>query len=306
MIPAQQTSNAMWKRYSSKDAFMMINRRTLLAAASGLVLSPAFADEAPPALAAYERETGGRIGLYAENLSSGAKVVWRAEERFVMCSTFKASLAALVLARVDRGEDRLEDMVSYGAQDLLDYAPVAKQNLAAGAMSVADMCKATVELSDNACANLLLARSGGPAALTAFWRATGDTVSRLDHNEPELNRSPPGDPHDTTTPAAMAGNLRRFVLGDVLSPASRQHLTEWLVGCKTGNNRLRGGLPTEWKIGDKTGNNGKDACGDIAIAWPAAGGPVLVCAYTQGGTPTPKQFEAVFADIGRMTGRQLG
>ena len=110
--------------------------------------------------------------LYAENLASGAKIVWRAEERFVMCSTFKASLAAFVLARVDRGEDRLEDMVAYGAADLLDYAPVAKQNLAAGAMSVSDMCKATVELSDNTCANLLLARSGGPAALTAFWRAT--------------------------------------------------------------------------------------------------------------------------------------
>jgi beta-lactamase class A len=285
---------------------MTINRRAFLAAASSIVLSPVFAQEAPPALAAYEHETGGRIGLYAENLSSGAKIVWRAEERFVMCSTFKASLAAFVLARVDRGEDRLENMVAYGAQDLLDYAPVAKANLAAGAMSVSDMCKATVELSDNACANLLLARSGGPAALTAFWRATGDAVSQLDHNEPELNRSPPGDPHDTMTPAAMAGNLRRFVLGDVLSPGSRQHLTEWLVGCKTGNNRLRGGLPREWRIGDKTGNNGKDACGDIAIAWPGAGGPVLVCAYTQGGSPTPKQFEAVFAEIGRMASRRLG
>ena len=285
---------------------MMIDRRTLLAAASGLVLAPAFAQEAPPVLAAYERETGGRIGLYAENLSSGAKIVWRAEERFVMCSTFKASLAAFVLARVDRGEDRLEDMVAYGAADLLDYAPVARQNLAAGAMSVSDICKAIVELSDNTCANLLLARSGGPAALTAFWRATGDTVSRLDHNEPELNRSPPGDPHDTTTPAAMAGNLRRLVLGEVLSPGSRQHLTEWLVGCKTGNNRLRGGLPGDWKVGDKTGNNGKDASGDIAIAWPDAGGPVLVCAYTQGGSPTPKQFEAVFADIGRLAGQRLG
>jgi len=292
--------------FSAKDAFMTINRRTFLAAASSLVLSPAFAEEVPPALAAYERETGGRIGLYAENLASGTKIAWRAEERFVMCSTFKASLAAFVLARIDRGEDRLEDMVAYGAQDLLDYAPVAKQNLAAGAMSVSDMCKAIVELSDNTCANLLLARSGGPAALTAFWRSTGDTVSRLDHNEPELNRSPPGDPHDTTTPAAMAGNLRRFVLAEVLSTRSRQHLTDWLVGCKTGNNRLRGGLPKEWKIGDKTGNNGKDASGDIAIAWPNAGGPILVCVYTQGGSPTARQIESVFAEIGRMAGQQLG
>jgi beta-lactamase class A len=141
---------------------MTINRRTFLAAASSLVVSAAFAEEAPLALAAYERETGGRIGVYAENLAGGAKIAWRADERFVMCSTFKASLAAFVLARVDRGEDRLEDMVAYGAADLLDYAPVAKQNLAAGAMSVSDMCKAIVELSDNTCANLLLARSGGP------------------------------------------------------------------------------------------------------------------------------------------------
>jgi beta-lactamase class A len=309
MIPAQAASNAKSserQEFSAKDAFMTINRRTFLAAASSLVLSPSFAEEGPPVLAAYERETGGRIGLFAENLASGTKMAWRAEERFVMCSTFKASLAAFVLARIDRGEDRLEDMVAYGAQDLLDYAPVAKQNLAAGAMSVSDMCKAIVELSDNTCANLLLARSGGPAALTAFWRSTGDTVSRLDHNEPELNRSPPGDPHDTTTPAAMAGNLRRFVLAEVLSTRSRQHLTDWLVGCKTGNNRLRGGLPKEWKIGDKTGNNGKDASGDIAIAWPNAGGPILVCVYTQGGSPTARQIESVFAEIGRMAGQQLG
>jgi beta-lactamase class A len=288
----------------------MIDRRRFLVAASGLVLSPALAEDAPPVLAAYERDSGGRIGVYAENLSTGAKIVWRADERFVMCSTFKASLAAFLLARVDNGEDHLADMVAYGPKDLLSYAPVAKQNLAQGAkegaMTVGDMCKAIVELSDNTCANLLLARVGGPEALTAFWRRAGDTVSRLDHNEPELNRSPPGDPHDTTTPSAMAGNLRRFLLGAVLTPGSREHLTQWMVDCKTGNNRLRGGLPADWKVGDKTGNNGKDASGDIAIAWPKSGGPVLVCAYTQGGSPTPQQLEAVFKEIGAMVGRQLG
>ena len=173
-------------------------------------------------------------------------------------------------------------------------------------MSVAEMCKAAVELSDNTCANLLLARAGGPAALTAFWRSTGDTVTRLDHNEPELNRSPPGDPNDTTTPAAMAGNLRRFLLGEVLSQGSRERLTGWMLDCRTGNNRLRAGLPESWRIGDKTGNNGRDAAGDIAVAWPRSGGPILVCAYTQGGSPTALHLNEVFAEIGRMVGRQLG
>src|SRR5258707_14739624 len=119
---------------------MILNRRTFLAAVPALAAWSAFAADAPPALEAYERETGGRIGLYAENLATGAKIAWRADERFVMCSTFKASLAAFVLARVDRGEDNLERMIPYGPKNLLDYAPIAKQNLAKGAMSVADMC----------------------------------------------------------------------------------------------------------------------------------------------------------------------
>ncbi|PDT88599.1 class A beta-lactamase [Bradyrhizobium sp. Y36] len=284
---------------------MPLDRRSLLASLAWMAASPALAAEAPPELESYERESGGRIGVYAENLATGKKLAWRADERFVMCSTFKASLAACVLARVDRGEEQLAAMIPYGKADLLEYAPVAKQNLAAGAMSVTDMCKAIVELSDNTCANLLLARIGGPAALTAFWRSLGDTLSRLDHNEPELNRSPPGDPRDTTTPMAMAGNLRRLVLGEALTPASRSLLTEWMVNCKTGANRLRGGLPASWSIGDKTGNNGKDASGDIAVVWSKPETPILVTAYTQGGTPNAAQIEAAFARIGRMVAERL-
>jgi beta-lactamase class A len=285
---------------------MILNRRTLLAAASSFAISPVTAQEAPPALATYERETGGRIGFHAENLATGARIAWRADDRFVMCSTFKASLAAFELARIDRGEEHLEAMIPFGANDLQPYAPVARQHLVKGEMSVTDMCEGAVELSDNTCANLLLARIGGPAALTAFWRSIGDTITRLDHNEPELNRSPPGDPHDTTTPSAMAGNLQRLVLGKVLSPQSRDRLTGWMLDCKTGGNRLRAGLPKQWKVGDKTGNNGKDASGDIAIAWPKPDVAILICAYTQGGSPSSAQLDTVFAETGRMVAQRLG
>jgi beta-lactamase class A len=243
--------------------------------------------------------------VYAKNLRTGAEVSWRAHERFVMCSSFKASLAAFVLASVDRGQARMDELIAYGPTDLMEWAPVAKQNLEKGAMSVADMCEAAVELSDNTCANALLARFGGPSALTAYWRSLGDNVSRLDHNEPELNCTPPGDPHDTTTPAAMACNLRRLILGNALSPTSRAHLTDWMLGCKTGDNRLRAGLPKGWRVGDKTGNNGKDAFGDIAVTWSTRDEPVLICAYTRGGAPTPSQVDGVFAEIGRFVGMHL-
>lgn len=283
-----------------------MNRRDVLCGSLALLASPALAQRAPfGALADYERDSGGHIGVFAKNLMTGAELNWRAQERFVMCSSFKASLAGCILARVDRGEARLDEMIAYGPADLLEWAPAAKQNLGKGAMSVADMCAAAVELSDNTCANALLARFGGPPAVTAFWRSLGDAISRLDHNEPQLNRTPLGDPHDTTTPAAMGADLRKLLLGNTLSPSSRELLTGWMLNCKTGDNRLRAGLPAGWRIADKTGNNGKDAASDIAMAWSARGEPVVVCAYTRGGAPTSGQIDAVFAQIGRHVGKHL-
>lgn len=292
---------------------MTIDRRTLLAALPALAVAtpagawPTLIEPALPPIKAYERKTRGRVGLYAQNLLTGKKLAWRADERFVMCSTFKASLAACVLSRVDMGQEHLDRIVPYGDKDLQPYAPVAraKDNMARGAMSIQVLCKGAVELSDNTCANLLLSTIGGPAALTNFWRTTGDGTSRLDAMEPELNRSTIGDPHNTTTPAAMAASLKRFVLGGVLAPNSRQRLTDWMIACQTGANRLRAGLPKGWMIADKTGNNGADAAGDIAVAWIGPNEPLLICAYTQGGSPKPDDHDALFAAIGRVVGERL-
>ena len=264
-----------------------------------------FARPADPA-SIYEAATGGHVGFHARNVRSGAALNWRADERFVMCSTFKASLAALVLQRADRGLAHLDQPIAFSRADIRDwFAPVARANLAKGAMSVGEMCQAAVAHSDNTCASLLLSRFGGPEALTAFWRSCGDQVSRLDDTEPLLNRTPAGDDRNTTSPRAMAANLGRFVLGDVLSPQSSNRLRTWLVGCVTGFDRLRSGLPAAWVVGDKTGNNGADAAGDVAIAWPKPDEPILICAYTRGGRTDERQLRALFSAIGRAAGAHL-
>ena len=285
---------------------MQITRRSTFLGILGMI-GPALASaRTSDAWADYEAATGGRVGVYAQNVISGATLTWRADERFVMCSTFKASLAALILKRVDHGEEHLDTPIAYTAADVKDWvAPVAEANLARGALSVGEMCKAAVQESDNTCASLLLARVGGPAALTSFWRTCGDGVSRLDDPEPFLNRVPLGDDRDTTTPQAMAENFKRFVLGDVLSLSSRTQLKAWLIGSVTGFNRLRAGLPRGWVVGDKTGNNGEDAAGDVAIGWPSPDAPVLICAYTRGGKPDDRQLRVLFSAIARTTAREL-
>ena len=284
-----------------------VNRRDFLWCTPALLPCSSLARDAPiEPISRYESSTGGQIGLYAENVKTGETVTWRADQRFVMCSTFKASLAACVLSRVDRSQDSLEQPIDFGAADMQDWwAPVAQANLVKGALSVGEMCKAAVEQSDNTCASLLLSRIGGPAALTAYWRAIGDRETRLDDPEPYLNRTPLNGVRNTTTPAAMANILRRIVLGKILSDSSRSKFTEWLIGCQTGKDRLRAGLPIDWMIANKTGNNGKDAAGDIAIVWPRPDVPIIICVYTRGGQPTERHFKVAFAGIGHFVAARL-
>jgi beta-lactamase class A len=200
-------------------------------------------------------------------------------------------------------------MVPYTSADLLEYAPIAKANLAKGALSFNDLCGGAVELSDNTCANLLLAQIGGPAALTKWLRSIGDRETRLDRNEPSLNSSIPGDPRDTTTPRAMLGNVRKLLLGGVLKPASRERLTGWMVDCKTGESRIRAGLPKSWKVGDKTGTGGKPwfSTNDVAIAWPPNRPPVLVFAYLAEATKASAEArEGALAEVGKIAAAWIG
>lgn len=167
-------------------------------------------------------------------------------------------------------------------------------------MTVDALAQAIVTLSDNTAANLLLAKVGGPAGFTQFVRSLGDTVTRLDRDEPALNSNHPGDARDTTSPRAMVGLMRCVLCGDVLSPASRNHLLGWMRACDTGKDRLRAGLPPAWTVGDKTGTGQRGAVNDVAIALPPGRAPILVAAYLSDGEAGLAALTAAHAEIGRL------
>src|SRR4029453_14613148 len=140
-----------------------------------------------------EQQTGARIGVAALDTASGKRLGYRSEERFPMCSTFKFLAAAAVLKRIDDGQEKLDRFVSYGAKDILEYAPVTKVYLKDGGMTLGALCAAAIEQSDNTAGNLLLDTIGGPVGLTNFVRTIGDEMTRLDRKEPELNSAISGD-----------------------------------------------------------------------------------------------------------------
>lgn len=291
-------------------ANVVYTRRATLRCAVGLFAAacarPPRAAAPSDAFTAIEAAVGGRVGVFAVDVATGRELEHRPDERFAMCSTFKLPLAAVVLARVDRAELSLDERVAYGPADLLEHAPVTRAHLADGAMTVAALAEAAVTTSDNTAANLLLARVGGAAGLTAFVRALGDPVTRLDRDEPSLNENAPGDPRDTTSPRAMAKLALRVVCGDALSPARRALLSGWLRACATGKDRLRAGLPRDWPAGDKTGTGRRGAANDVAVAWPPGRAPVVVAAYLSDGGADLAALAAAHARIGTIVAQELG
>lgn len=286
-------------------------------AAGFLGVSPAWA--LPPARRQWvlqaardiERQSGGRMG-FAVALASGETVNWRGHERFAFCSSFKLSLAALILSGAEKGEWRLDEKLQFGPPDVLSNSPALQARLSQGVISIEDAAEAVQKQSDNGAANLLMRRIGGYDRVNRFWRGLGDTVSSLDDYETALNRVPPGGLRNTTTPMAMAGNLLKMFRQDALSPVVADRLKGWMHETTTGSKRLRAGFPAGWWAGDKTGTGlPADIRGTyVDLAWvaPPRHAPFAVAAFYNPPKPTPdgdSHAEKLLAQVGRIVAQAI-
>lgn len=225
-----------------------------------------------------EAQAQGRLGVCIIDTATRQQWGWRQDERFMMLSTFKLLASALVLHRVDLGLDSLHRRIAYTRSALIPWSPITEKHADGAGLTLGELCAATITTSDNTAGNLILESYGGPAALTAYARQLGDTVTRLDRNEPTLN-IPSGDALlDTTSPWAMAQTMQTLLMEEALSPASRQQLLDWLLANTTGGKRLKAGVPAGWQVGDKTGTYGTDA-NDVGILFPPRRAPLIVSAY---------------------------
>lgn len=264
-------------------------RRSLVLAAIAAPIAnffqPLFANETPARLVAIQEKLAeletmarGRIGVSAVNTANDVWIHYRAEERFPVTSTFKVIAVAAILKLSVKDANLLQQIIKYAESDLVSWSPVTEKNVSEG-MSIAALCAATIQYSDNTAANLLMKVLGGPEAVTQFARSIGDDTFRLDRWETELNSAIPEDLRDTTTPKAMARSLRQLVLGDVLPEEQRAQLQNWLKGNTTGDASIRASVPKDWIVADKTGGGAYGTTNDIAVLWPPKGAPIVVAIY---------------------------
>lgn len=254
-----------------------------------------------------EAAGGGTLGVSLRDIGGGRALEYRADQLFGHCSSFKLSLAALVLSLDQSGEVDAGERLRWTAGDLMTVSPFTIERLEAGA-TMLELAEAAQKYSDNAAANILLRRLGGPARLTRFWREIGDQTSRLDRTEPSLNNVPVGEMRDTTSPQAMALTLEKLLFSDVLSPDRRALLQSWMAETRSGAKRVRAGLPDGWSAGDKTGTSIWPGMGslyvDIGFATSPGGAHYTFAAYYRART-THDGIDPASEDILRQVGQVL-
>jgi beta-lactamase class A len=290
------------RNFSSRRSFLAALSATLVPVRTRAASEPSgdALKVAGAQIAAIEAQAGGRLGITVVDSGSNALLTHRAEERFPMCSTFKLLAVAAVLKQVDAGKERLDRKISYGSDDLAEYAPITKDHVKDGGMRLSDLCAAAIDWSDNTAGNLLLQVIGGPDGLTKYARSIDDLVTRLDRNEPALNSAIPGDERDTTAPLAMVLDMQKILLGHELSDFSCQQLETWLQEDRVGVARLRAGLPPTWRVGDKTGSGANGTANTIAIVRPPNRPPILAAVYHTGSSASVDSRNAVHKEIGRI------
>ena len=286
---------------------MRADRRTVLLGVGALGLTAGCADEVPSKvdqaldLSGLEARHGGRLGFVLQG--PHGRLLWRADERFTYCSTFKLFLAAATLQRVSRGEERLDRAIPITAADMISHAPVTEPAVGSS-LTIQKLCEAAVTVSDNPAANILIREMGGLDAWRMWYRTIGDQVTRVDRWEPQLNIV--GDDLDTTTPAQTAHNLA-WLIPEIVGAAGPPLLMAWLTATKTGAERIRAAAPADWHVMHKTGTGGSGPTNDIGYLRPPGEAPMPIAVYYEAtSASTQEQRDAVIADATRLALKALG
>ncbi|MGH7024882.1 MAG: class A beta-lactamase [Caulobacteraceae bacterium] len=338
---------------------MQLDRRLALVSLAGAALAacqpkrpanasgPATLDTARlsgefPAIAARARP--GVLGFGVALLSPAIAWVSDATARFPLQSVFKVFLAATALAEVDAGRMKLGEPILVTRQNLTPWAgAITRASLGRGgalALPAVDLMALAVQRSDNAAADALMKRVGGPPAVTAWLHGkslAGISVDRYETEvQPELNGMGPfqpawidrraweaardavpaeareaatvrylADPRDTATLPASLDFLTRLAQGQLLSATSTRLLLRLMTDSVTGAHRLKAGLPSDASLAHKTGSSGTDlgltpATNDIGLVTLVNGRRFALAAYLAGSTATEAARDSLIADAARL------
>jgi beta-lactamase class A len=288
----------------------------------------------------------GRLGVAVRDRRSGATWSRRGREPFPLQSVFKAPLGAFALAEVARGRVQLTDEWQIRSTEIAPpFSPIGAAWPERDRYTVLELIERAAGASDNTAADVLLARLGGPAALTAWLRSHGLMAMRVDRSERDLQTDATGAPpfqvdwrkeavfdsvvraqpeatrraalaryaddlRDTATPESAVAFIEQLVSGSLLPSVHTTRLLRIMTETRTGLARLRAGLPAGATIAHKTGSGRTilgvvPAINDIGLVTLPDGRQLVIAVFLAGTALPEADREAVHAQVMRAAVRAL-
>jgi beta-lactamase class A len=259
---------------------------------------PALPGERPdPALqaivdAAIDRDNG-TAGVLVRQLSTGATAAYHDKDTFRSASVAKVPILVETYRQLAAGTLRADEQLQITEENITDGSGVL-QARAGDRLSVAELLRLSVSVSDNTAARMLLQRAGGEAAVNRTMAALGLSQTRLYADDRPnttsaaematllswiATRSSPFD----TRPAVAGGGPGPDTLASLLALSQAQ---AWLT------DDLPRGVPVAHKSGQLPGVRNEAG----VIYGP--GGPYVVVVLTDE-LADQGDAEAFIADLGR-------
>lgn len=295
------------------------------------------APELDTAFATLAKATDGSVGVAVQRIGGGPVHLLNGSQTFPMASTFKIAVAGAIFDRIDKGELKLDTMVTVDPAVIVNSAGIAEQMKHPGvALSVHNLLELMLTRSDNSATDVMVAQAGGPAAVTAWLRKVGvaggqrvdaDTArliyralditpgpgtfrenidrafaadaSKRDRDQKRIPNAPfNNDPRDASTPEAMVQLLAVIQSGKALSASSTKELIAIMERCITGEKRLKGLLPPGTVVAHKTGTL-MSIANDVGIVTLPDGGKFAIAVFVKGDTKGIDTQERVIAEVAR-------
>lgn len=257
------------------------------------------------------------IGVAAIHLESGRSVAVRGAERFPMGSVYKFPIVIAALQRVDAGTLKFDQTITIDPKDFSPgWSPIRDD--AKGkpvTVTVRELLRYTVSISDNTASDTTVRLLGGPAAIQKVMNDLGVSKIRIDREERTIAKhlgEPDGrklyatDPRDTSTPDEMAKLLAAFFhRRDGLSKASHDLLMQWMIDTPTGVRRIKAVVPKGSVVAHKTGTM-PGTVNDVGIVTsPDGKNHVVIVVFSKGGTTEEKIREDDVAAAAKAAYQQL-
>ena len=183
---------------------------------------------------------------------------------YAMLSTFKFPLALAVLNHLDQRQLSLETEVFVSQADLHPntYSPL-RETRPEGRfnLSVAELLRYSVSLSDNNACDILIRYLGGTDRIQNYLDSIGITGISIRMTEDQMHQKPENVYLNQARPSAVISLLEKFLSKTLLSAPYQDFLEKTLLATSTGTDKLKGLLPPETPVGHKTGSSGRNTNG---------------------------------------------